>query len=107
MHQQDCIRPLCGRIYAFRRPHQDVLQPLAHHGHSHPLHYQGRLWRLQCLQNATLLFFAFRSFWRRKNRDSFRHFDIFRPTKTMTYIHLAIGVRVSRLNGGASRPMPF
>ena len=23
----------------------------------------------------------------------------------MTYIHLAIGVRVSRLNGGASRPV--
>ena len=25
----------------------------------------------------------------------------------MTYIHLAIGVRVNRLNGGASRPMPL
>ena len=54
-----------------------------------------------------MLIFAFRSFWRRKNRDSFRHFDIFRPTKTMTYIHLAIGVRISVLNGVASRPMPF
>ena len=53
-----------------------------------------------------MLIFGFRSFWRRKNRDSFRHFDMLGPTKTMTYIHLAIGVRVNRLNGGASRPMP-
>ena len=52
-----------------------------------------------------MLIFAFRSFWRRKNRDSFRHFDIFRPTKTMTYIHLAIGMTVNEVKGGASCSM--
>jgi len=50
--------------------------------------------------------FSLQSLWRHKKYDALRQLDIFCPTKTMTYIHLAIGMMVNSLNGGASRPMP-